>query len=123
MQLQESAEMYLETILCLSRKQSQVRSIDVAAEMGVKKPSVSRAVSLLKQGGYLEMDANGFLRLTPSGKEVAEKTYERHKVLTEYFVRLGVDPYVAATDACKLEHHISDETFDAIKKHSATLAG
>jgi len=89
--------------------------------MGVKKPSVSRAVSLLKQGGYLEMDQNGYLCLTAEGRDVAEKTYERHKVLTEFFVRLGVDPYVAATDACKVEHHISDETFDAIKKHNGSL--
>ena len=117
MRLQESGEMYLETVFRLSGKNSGVRSIDVAEEMGVKKPSVSRAVSLLKEGGYLETDANGFLRLTEEGLEVAERTYERHKVLTEYFVRLGVDPYVAATDACKVEHHISDETFEAIKAH------
>lgn len=121
MRLQESGEMYLETVFRLSGKNSGVRSIDVAEEMGVKKPSVSRAVSLLKEGGYLETDANGFLRLTEEGLEVAERTYERHKVLTEYFVRLGVDPYVAATDACKVEHHISDETFEAIKKHNGKL--
>ncbi|MBO5222467.1 MAG: metal-dependent transcriptional regulator [Clostridia bacterium] len=121
MRLQESGEMYLETVFRLSCKMAGVRSIDVAEEMGVKKPSVSRAVSLLKQGGYLEMDANGFLHLTDAGREVAEKTYERHKVLTEYFVRLGVDPYVAATDACKVEHHISDETFEAIKQHNKSM--
>lgn len=113
--------MYLETVFRLSCIQNGVRSIDVAEEMGVKKPSVSRAVSLLKQGGYLEMDENGLLRLTASGREVAEKTYERHKVLTEFFVLLGVDPYVAATDACKVEHHISDETFESIKLHAAAL--
>lgn len=121
MRLQESGEMYLETVFRLSCIQNGVRSIDVAEEMGVKKPSVSRAVSLLKQGGYLEMDENGLLRLTASGREVAEKTYERHKVLTEFFVLLGVDPYVAATDACKVEHHISDETFESIKLHAAAL--
>ena len=82
---------------------------------------IKRLCSLLKEGGYLETDANGFLRLTEEGLEVAERTYERHKVLTEYFVRLGVDPYVAATDACKVEHHISDETFEAIKKHNGKL--
>ena len=118
MRLHESGEMYLETVLLLSGKMNGVRSIDVAEEMGVKKPSVSRAVGLLKQAGYLDVEENGFLRLTPSGREVAEKTYARHKVLTEFFVRLGVDPYVAATDACKVEHHISDETFEAIKAWS-----
>ena len=118
MQLQESGEMYLETILILSLKGKPVRSIDVVEYMGYFKPSVSRAVGLLKSGGYLEMDPNGYLTLTDEGRRVAERTYERHQLLTEFFVHIGVDPEVAAEDACKIEHVISDETFQAIKKHA-----
>ena len=118
MQLQESGEMYLETILILSLKGKPVRSIDVADYMGYSKPSVSRAVGLLKSGGYLEMDPNGYLTLTDEGRRVAERTYERHQLLTEFFVYIGVNPDVAAEDACKIEHVISDETFRAIKKHA-----
>jgi len=114
--LQESGEMYLETIYLLSKKQPTVRSIDVAEEMGYSKPSVSRAVGILKQAGYLEMDESGFLTLTDDGKRVAEKTYERHKVLTVFFEKLGVDSDTSSEDACKIEHVISDETFEAIKK-------
>lgn len=121
MRLQESGEMYLETILQLSRKQSRVRSIDVVESMGFSKPSVSRAVGLLKQGGYLTVDEDGSLFLTDAGREVAEKTYERHNVLTEFFLTLGVDEKIAASDACKIEHDISDETFDAIKRHITDL--
>lgn len=116
MKLQESGEMYLETIYLLSKKQPTVRSIDVAEEMGYSKPSVSRAVGILKQAGYLEMDESGFLTLTDDGKSVAEKTYERHKVLTVFFEKLGVDSDTSSEDACKIEHVISDETFEAIKK-------
>ncbi len=119
MRLQESGEMYLETILQLSRTQSRVRSIDVVESMGFSKPSVSRAVGLLKQGGYLEVSADGSLLLTSTGREIAERTMERHTVLTEMFLSLGVCPEVAAADACKIEHHISEETFAAIKKHMA----
>lgn len=97
--LQESGEMYLETILILSMKSSAVRSVDVAEAMGFSKPSVSRAVGLLKNGGYLQVDEDGFLRLTEAGKEKAEKTYERHRVLTSFFVRLGVEESIAAKDA------------------------
>ena len=118
MQLQESGEMYLETILILSLKGKPVRSIDVADYMGYSKPSVSRAVGLLKSGGYLEMDPNGYLTLTDEGRRVAEQIYERHQMLTEFFVHIGVDPEVAAEDACKIEHVISEETFRAIKKHA-----
>lgn len=121
MRLQESGEMYLETILQLSRKQSRVRSIDVVETMGFSKPSVSRAVGLLKQGGYLVMEGDGSLYLTESGREIAEKTYERHNVLTEFFLFLGVEGEIAASDACKIEHDISDESFDAIKRHTAQL--
>ncbi len=121
MRLQESGEMYLETILQLSRKQSRVRSIDVVESMGFSKPSVSRAVGLLKQGGYLNVLEDGSLILTDEGRDVAEKTFERHKVLTAFFVALGVDGEIAASDACKVEHDISDATFEAIKKHTEEL--
>lgn len=117
MNLQESGEMYLETVLVLSKKNSIVRSIDVAEHMGVTKPSVSRAVGLLRDGGYLLMDKSGYLSLTPLGEEIAAKVYERHKILTDFFVKLGVSEAVASEDACKIEHHISDEVFEAIKKH------
>ena len=122
MQLQESGEMYLETILQLSRKQSRVRSIDVVESMGFSKPSVSRAVGLLKQGGYLNVLEDGSLILTDVGREVAERTFERHKVLTAFFVALGVDEETAAEDACKIEHDVSDATFEAIKRHTETLS-
>ena len=112
--------MYLETILILSKKLGEVRSIDVCEYMGYSKPSVSRAVGLLKNGGYLSVDRSGHLILTESGKEVAEKIYERHTVLTEFLGSIGVDAGTAAEDACKIEHVISDETFDCIKKHIKT---
>ena len=118
MHLQESGEMYLETIFILSRKGGIVRSVDVSEEMGFSKPSVSRAVGLLKQGGYLLMDKDGALTLTEIGKEVAEKIYERHNLLTEFLMEIGVDRETASEDACRIEHHISDKTFEAIKKHT-----
>lgn len=117
MALHESAEMYLETIYELSQKHPSVRSIDVAESMGYSKPSVSRAVGLLKQGGYLLMDKDGFLTLTDSGVEVAKKIFERHTVLSKMLIALGVSEENATEDACKIEHVISDETFEAIKKH------
>ena len=119
MVLYESAEMYLETIYALSLQQNTVRSIDVAESMGYSKPSVSRAVGLLKQGGYLQMDKDGFLTLTESGDCVARKIYERHTVLSQALMALGVGKEAAVEDACKIEHVISDETFAAIKKHLA----
>lgn len=118
MHLQESGEMYLETILILSGKRQFVRSIDVAEEMGFSKPSVSRAVGILKNGGMISVDPSGYIELTPAGREVAEKIYERHTVLTKFFESLGVDSETAADDACKIEHDISDESFEAIKKHT-----
>lgn len=117
MALHESAEMYLETIYKLSQKSTNVRSIDVAETMGYSKPSVSRAVGLLKQGGYLLMDKDGFLTLTESGTLVAMKIYERHTVLSRLLAAMGVSEETASEDACKIEHVISDETFDAIKKY------
>ena len=116
MHLQESGEMYLETIHILSQRNKGVRAVDVADYMGVSKPSVSRAMGLLRSGGYVELD-DGFLVLTEAGRRVAAKTYERHLFLTDFFVSLGVDPEVAAQDACKIEHDISDETFQAMKKY------
>ena len=116
MHLQESGEMYLETVYVLS-KNGVVRSLDVAEYMGFSKPSVSRAVGLLKQGGYLLMDKDGYLTLTESGLDVAKKIYERHTLLSKFLVRLGVDEKTATEDACKMEHDISDESFSAIKDH------
>lgn len=121
MPIQESGEMYLETILFLTKKNGSVRAIDVAEHMGYSKPSVSRAVGLLKNGGYITVDADGRLVLTPSGKEVAEKIYERHTLLTDFFIRLGVDAEVASDDACKIEHHLSDQTFSAIKRYAESV--
>lgn len=118
MHLQESGEMYLETIYILSKKSSYVRSIDVGEYMGYSKPSVSRAVSILKKGGYVLMDDNGHLTLTDTGLEIAQKIYERHTTLTDFLIRLGVNVKTAAEDACKMEHDISDETFAAMKKHA-----
>ncbi len=121
--LQESGEMYLETILILSEKKKDVRSIDICEEMGFSKPSISRAMHLLKDGGYIDIDENGFITLTEIGREVAEKIYERHKVLTELFILLGVDEDTASEDACRIEHVISDKTFKAIKKHMKEKLG
>jgi Mn-dependent DtxR family transcriptional regulator len=116
MQLHESAEMYLETIYILTRERTSVRSIDVAEHMGYSKPSVSRAVGLLKQGGYLVTDEDGFLSLTPDGMRMAEKIFERHTVLSRLLISMGVSEETAAEDACKIEHVISDESLDAIKR-------
>ena len=109
--------MYLETILVLSKKGKTVRSVDVSEYMGFSKPSVSRAIGLLKSGGYVEMDRDGTLTLTESGRTIAEKIYERHTLLTGFLIRLGVDEKIAAQDACKMEHDISDESFEAMKRH------
>lgn len=117
MHMQESGEMYLEAILVLSRTKGQVRSVDVADYMSFSKPSVSRAVGLLRNGGYIAVEPDGYLTLTDAGLEVAEKIYERHTILTECLTRLGVSPSVAAEDACRMEHTISDESFEAIKRH------
>lgn len=118
MHLQESGEMYLETIYILSKKSSSVRSIDVSEYMGYSKPSVSRAMGILKNGGYVVVDADGHLSLTDAGLEIAQKIYERHTMLTDFLIRLGVNPVTAAEDACKMEHDISDETFEAMKHHA-----
>ena len=116
MRLHESGEMYLETILILSQR-GAVRSLDVAEYMHFSKPSVSRAVSLLKNGGFIIVDKNGFIELTDAGREVADSIYERHRLLTSLLTMLGVDEETAAEDACKIEHDISEKSFEAIKKH------
>ena len=117
MHLLESGEMYLETIYILLKDKTCVRSIDIAEYMGYKKPSVSRAVGILRNGGFINVDPCGHITLTDAGLEVASKIYERHTVLTNVLTMLGVDSKKAAEDACKIEHVISNETFDAIKKH------
>ena len=119
MHLQESGEMYLETIYVLSQKNRNVRAIDVGEHMGFSKPSGSRAGGLLKSGGYVVSDEEGHLSLTEEGREIATKIYERHRLLTRWLVRLGVDEATASADACKMEHHISDVTFEAIKAHAS----
>ena len=120
MALHESAEMYLETIYILTQRSKNVRSIDVAESMHYSKPSVSRAVGLLKQGGYVVVDADGFISLTDSGLAVAQKIFERHTVVSQLLIRLGVSEETATEDACKIEHVISDETFAAVKKYLDT---
>ena len=117
MAMQESGEMYLETIYVLSQQSGSVRSIDVAEEMGYSKPSVSRAVGLLKNAGLLLMDETGSLKLTEAGEEKAKRIYERHTVLSRLLMNLGVDEATATEDACRIEHYISDRSFEAIKAH------
>ena len=119
MALHESAEMYLETIYQLSTQKQSVRSIDVAEALNYSRPSVSRAVGLLKQDGYLEVDGDGFLKLTPQGQRTAKDIYERHTILSSALMALGVDPETATEDACKIEHVISPKTLAAIKDHMA----
>lgn len=121
MGIRESGEMYLETIHVLQKKNGAVRSVDISEHMGYSKPSVSRAVGLLKNGGYIVVDKDGYITLTPSGLEVADKIYERHTVLSSMLTMLGVDEETAAEDACRLEHAISDKSFQAIKQHMENL--
>lgn len=117
MKLQESGEMYLETILRLSFDHDKVHAIDISEAMGFSKPSVSRAVSLLREGGYISLDGNKAITLTKTGYEVASKIYERHVTLSRLFMDLGVSEQTALDDACRMEHIVSDETFDAIRRH------
>ncbi len=123
MAMQESGEMYLETIYVLSLQSSSVRSIDVAEHLGYSKPSVSRAVGLLKKDGLLQMDEMGYLKLTEAGEEKAKRIYERHTVLSRLFMNLGVDEETATEDACRIEHYISDKSFEAIKAHMRKYGG
>lgn len=122
MSVHESGEMYLEAILVLSKKTGFVRSIDVSEYLGYSKPSVSRAMGILRNGGYIVVDKDGSITLTDSGREIAEKIYERHTLLTELLIRMGVSEETAAADACKMEHTISDESFQAIKRYAAGLS-
>ncbi len=117
MKIQESAENYLETILILSRRQGMVRSIDIAAELSFSKPSVSVAMKNLRENGYIQVDGDGFITLTEAGLAIAEMIYERHSLLSNWLTALGVDPQIAVEDACRIEHVISPESFEAIKRH------
>ena len=117
MKIQESAENYLETILVLHKRKGVVRSIDIANEMNFSKPSVSVAMKNLRLGGYIKVDDDGSITLLDKGREIAEKIYERHTLLSEWLTTMGVDPEIAAEDACRIEHVISNETFDALKRH------
>ena len=116
MKLYESSEDYLESILILKNQKGSVRSIDIVEDLGFSKPSVSVAMKKLRENGYIEVDEKGYITLTDEGLRVAKKTYERHVLLTDLFVSLGVDKDVAENDACRVEHNLSDETFEAIKK-------
>ena len=120
MALQESGEMYLETILILSREKENVRSIDISEYMGYSKPSVSRAVGLLKEGNLITVEKEGYIHLTDKGRALAEKILERHTILTELLIRMGISKETASNDACRIEHVISDETFEAIRNHMLT---
>ena len=117
MALLESGEMYLETIYVLSQESDSVRGIDIADHLGYSKPSVSRAVGLLRDEGLVKKDEDGYFKLTEAGDILAKRIYERHTVLTTLFINLGVDEKIASEDACRIEHYISDKTFDAIKAH------
>lgn len=117
MHVYESAEDYLEAILVIQRRRGAVRSIDIANELGFSKPSVSVAMKKLRESGYIEMEPDGHIRLLPAGAEIAERIYERHRTLTDFFVYLGVSEEVASADACKVEHDLSGETFEKIKEH------
>ena len=123
MEIHESAENYLETILILKECTGQVRSIDIATKMNYTKPSISVAMKKLRENGYIEMDKDGFITLTPSGLEIASNIYDRHKVLTGFFVALGVNEKTAAEDACKIEHDLSEETFEKIREHALKTIG
>ncbi|MBQ8862952.1 MAG: metal-dependent transcriptional regulator [Clostridia bacterium] len=118
MHIQESGEMYLETIFVLSKSHPSVRAIDVSEHLGYSKPSVSRAMGILKNGGYITVDTSGYITLTESGLEIAQKIYERHTFLSKFLMALGVDEKTAADDACKIEHVLSDTSFEAIKDYA-----
>jgi len=121
MKIQESAENYLETILVLGRELGNVRSIDIANEMNFSKPSVSYAMKQFRENGYILVDDTGYITLTDAGRRIAERTYERHELLTQFFITLGVDANTAANDACRIEHVISQQTFEKIRVHMQKL--
>lgn len=118
MKIQKAAEDYLEAMLMMREKHGYIRSIDIAEQLGVTKPSVSYATKRLRENGYITMDRDGLITLTETGLEIAERMYERHKLLTELLIRLGVDPEIARQDACKIEHDLSVESFEAIRRSS-----
>ena len=122
LQIHESAENYLETILMLKKRLGQVRSIDIATELSVSKPSVSVAMKNLRTNGYIEVDKDGYITLLESGSAIANKMYERHTLLTSWLTSIGVDPAIAAEDACRIEHVISTETFEALKAHCTPIS-
>lgn len=117
MRIQESAENYLETILMLEEAQGTVKSIDIVNKLNFSKPSVSIAMKNLREAGYINMDGNGYITLLPPGKAIAKKIYRRHKLMTNWLIKLGVEPETAAEDACKIEHVLSEESFNAIERH------
>jgi Mn-dependent transcriptional regulator len=121
LKMQESAEMYLETILVLSQRNPSVRSIDIASELDYKKPSVSVAMKNLRENGYIHVDGDGHITLTDKGREIAETMYERHTLISDWLIRLGVDKETAVDDACRMEHVISTDSFHAIKKHLSEM--
>ncbi len=121
MSVHESGEMYLEAILVLTKKNGTVRSVDVSEYLGYSKPSVSRAMGILRSGEYITVEKDGSITLTDTGKAIAEKIYERHNLLAKLLVKLGVDEKTAAADACKMEHAISDTSFEALKKYAAEI--
>ena len=118
MTIQKSAEDYLEAMLMLKEAHGYIRSVDIAEQLGVTKPSVSYATKRLRENGYITMDRSGFITLTGSGMEIASRMYSRHKALTEFFIHLGVNPETAREDACRVEHDISEETFNALCTHA-----
>ena len=118
LKIQKAAEDYLEAMLMMREKHGYIRSIDIAEQLGVTKPSVSYATKRLRENGYITMDRDGLITLTETGLEIAERMYERHKLLTELLIRLGVDPEIARQDACKIEHDLSVESFEAIRRSS-----
>lgn len=120
MKIHESAENYLETILVLCNKKGKVRSIDIATDLGFSKPSVSIAMKNLRENGYIDIDSGGYITLLESGRKIAEKIYERHTMLSKWLISLGVDEIIAANDACRIEHVISEESFNAIKNSIIT---
>lgn len=123
MKIQKSSEDYLETMLMLKQEKGYIRSVDIAHHLGVTKPSVSYATKNLRENGYITMDKEGLITLSEKGMDIAEKMYHRHKTLTGFLIRLGVDPVIAEEDACKIEHDLSEESFLAISRHAAFHEG
>ncbi len=121
MKIQESAENYLETILMLKKEKGEVRSIDIANELEFSKPSVSIAMKNLRENGYIETSKDGYITLTDKGADIAERMYERHVMITNWLVSIGVEPQTAASDACRIEHVLSEQSFEAIKRHAQSI--